>query len=98
VKRIFFASVAAIMVLANTAPNTITKDLLTTLGKNLKAQLQKGGPKEALKFCALNAYKLTKEIQSKYPNAEIKRISLKPRNPLDAPNEEELIILQTLTD
>jgi len=93
-KLLATTAIISTILFANTTPNEITKELLTTLGKNLKTQLQKDGANEALKFCALNAYKITKEIQSKYPNAEIKRISLKPRNPLDAPNEEELIILQ----
>jgi hypothetical protein len=87
--------ITASIAFCNTTPNEISKDLIQTLGKNLKHELKKGGINKALKFCALNAYNITTKIQAKYPNATIKRISLKPRSPLDKPNKEETIILQT---
>ena len=98
-KSLFFSTTLFVSILfASTStynPDKISMDLMKTLGGNLKKHLKANGPVDALKFCALNAYKLTQQIKSKYPNADIKRISLKPRNPLDAPNKEEKIVLKT---
>ena len=76
--------------------NTISKDLLKTLGGNLKKQLKSGGATKALKYCNKNAMKLTQEVSDKYKNATVKRISLKPRNPKNSPNEKEAQILQNM--
>jgi hypothetical protein len=95
-KKLLLSALSMSLLFATTTynPDKISMDLMKTLGGNLKKHLKANGPVDALKFCALNAYKLTQQIKSKYP-ADIKRISLKPRNPLDAPNKEEKIVLKT---
>ena len=77
--------------------NTVSKDLLKTLGGNLKKELKTNGPASALKFCSANAYDLTEKVSKKYgKEVSVKRISLKPRNPSDTPNKEEAVILQSM--
>nr|WP_298991301.1 DUF3365 domain-containing protein [uncultured Polaribacter sp.] len=51
----------------------------TELGKNLMKKIQKEGILEALKFCNINALPIT-DSMSKVLNANIKRVSDKPRN------------------
>jgi len=75
--------------------NVITKDVMQTLGKNLKHQIKTNSFPKALEFCAYNAYLIIGKISQKYPNTTIKRISLKPRNPVDTPNEKERVILES---
>jgi len=86
---------SATLVFATTNANIIIKDYSQTLKQNLKKQLQKNGMEKTIEFCAFNAEKISKKIESKYPNTSIKRISLNPRNQKNTPNEEEKVILQT---
>lgn len=70
--------------------------LIQTLGKNMKTHMEKGGVMDALKFCSDEAYGLTQEINTKLPlGATAKRISLKYRNPANAPKENETKVLET---
>jgi hypothetical protein len=74
-----------------------SKELMKTLGSNLKKHMQKGGPMDALEFCSANAFKLTKKADSKLgDNISIKRISTKYRNPANAPAEDEAKVLNSL--
>ncbi len=77
--------------------NEVSKSLLQTLGGNLKKHLKANGPEDALHFCANNAYDLTKQVSDKYgKKIDVKRISLKPRNPSNAPSKAEKMILEKL--
>ncbi|WP_439131169.1 c-type heme family protein [Polaribacter sp.] len=58
------------------------------LGKNLMGKIQKEGTLAALKFCNVKAYPLT-DSMSVYHNATIKRVSDKPRNPINLANTVE---------
>lgn len=60
----------------------------------LVVQLEEAGFVEALKFCNVNAYPLTDSLSSKF-GAEIKRVSNKPRNPSNAPDELETLLLDS---
>ena len=60
-----------------------------TLGKNLSDAIMAGGTENALSFCNIQAMPLTDSMSRVY-NAEIKRVSDKPRNPNNAANTEEL--------
>jgi len=53
------------------------------LQKNLKAALQEGGPIHAIKYCNINVTPLMDSL-SKFLSYDIKRISLKNRNPKNA--------------
>ena len=59
------------------------------LGKNLMTAIQKEGTIAALKFCNSNASSLTDSMSVLY-NANIKRVSDKPRNKKNNANTEEL--------
>ena len=73
------------------------KYALTTkavLGKNLMGTIQKKGTLEALTFCNERAYPLTDSMAVVH-NADIKRVSDKPRNPNNKANAEELGYINT---
>jgi hypothetical protein len=71
-----------------------SKQLLKTLGSNMKKFMQKKDIKGAIEFCSQNAYRLTEEVNQKLgENISIKRISLKFRNPLNKPTKTEAKIL-----
>ena len=76
--------------------NAVAKDLLKTLGGNLKKELKANGPKAAVDFCSLKAVDLTQSVGKKYKDISVKRISLKPRNPANAPSSDERVILESL--
>lgn len=59
------------------------------LGKNLMGTIQKKGTIEAVTFCNERAYALT-DSMAKVHNANIKRVSDKPRNQNNKANYEEL--------
>ncbi|MCI2228580.1 DUF3365 domain-containing protein [Polaribacter sp. MSW13] len=60
----------------------------TVLGKNLMGKIQKEGTLAALKFCNVKAYPLT-DSMSVVHNANIKRVSDKPRNIKNLANAKE---------
>ncbi len=61
--------------------------------KNMKA----GGPMKALDFCSQEAYTLTQKVNKKLPKGvNIKRISMKYRNPANKPEADEAVILKAL--
>lgn len=67
-----------------------TKSLL---GSNLMSALKNNGELGALEFCNINAQKLTDD-QSKNLNLEIKRVSDRPRNKINAASTEEIQLIQ----
>lgn len=67
-----------------------TKSLL---GSNLMSALKNKGELGALEFCNINAQKLTND-QSKDLNLEIKRVSDRPRNKINAASSEEIQLIQ----
>lgn len=64
------------------------------LGKNLVGTIKKEGTLAALEFCNVRAYPLT-DSMSVLHQAEIKRVSDKPRNQANAANEQELKHIET---
>ena len=77
--------------------NIATKDLLKTLGSNMKKEMKASGPLGALTFCNINAENLIQQVDDKYGKIlSIKRISLKPRNPKNKPSKDEKIILSSM--
>lgn len=59
------------------------------LGKNLMGQIQKNGTEAAMDFCHVKAIPLT-DSMAKVHNANIKRVTDKPRNKDNQANKEEL--------
>ncbi len=71
--------------------------LVRTLGGQMKAHLQESGPAGALDFCAANAQKLTTQVNRDLPEGvRVKRISLRYRDPIDAPTQDEAKVLKAL--
>ncbi|PWK18512.1 c-type heme family protein [Xanthomarina spongicola] len=64
------------------------------LGKNLMGTIQKKGTLAAVEFCNVKAYPLTDSMSVVY-NANIKRVSDKPRNPENQANSKELQHINT---
>lgn len=73
--------------------NSIALSTKKTLGKNLKNALQNGGVENAISFCNTAAMPIVDSL-SKSLGAEIRRVSLKARNPNDLPNDLEKKLLE----
>jgi hypothetical protein len=77
--------------------NEASQKLLKTLGGNLKKHMKAGGPMEAFTFCSGHARELTDEVNAQLPmGVKVKRITLKPRNPLNEAKGDERTILEAL--
>lgn len=74
----------------------IATTLLKTLGKNMKMHLKSEGLEGAAKFCNASAYDLSEGVSKQFPDAEVKRISLKYRNDANKPSKKEAVILESL--
>lgn len=64
------------------------------LGKTLMATIQEKGVVGAVEFCNERAYPLTDSMSTNY-NAQIRRVSDKPRNPNNKANALELAHIET---
>jgi len=74
-----------------------SKLLLKTLGSNMKKNLKAGGPIQALDFCSNEAYNLTEKVNKQLPRGvRVKRVSVKFRNPANAPQADEAKVLKIL--
>ncbi len=73
-----------------------SKLLIQTLGKKMKGKLKKGGAMVALDFCADEAYTITQKVNKRLPKGvTVKRISSKYRSPVNAPQGNELAVLES---
>ncbi|WP_304546252.1 Tll0287-like domain-containing protein [Sulfurimonas microaerophilic] len=76
---------------------TSTKLLLQTLGNNMKMHMKHGGAMEALDFCTQEAQNLTGDVNKKLPEGvSVRRITLKTRNPMNMPTDDEAKVLEDL--
>ena len=72
-----------------------SKMLLKTLGSNMKKNLKSGGALQALDFCSNEAYNLTETVNQRLPRGvRVKRVSIKFRNPANAPQADEAKVLK----
>lgn len=71
----------------------VAKATFKTLSENLQKAMKKGGVPNALEYCNLAAMPLVDSL-SKVHDAEIRRTSLKVRNPKNKPTPQELEQLQ----
>ena len=62
--------------------------LISNLVSHLSAAMAEGGPAAAVEFCSTNALPLTAQVASAR-GVEVKRTSLRYRNPANAPDEHE---------
>jgi len=68
--------------------NKISKELVQTLQKELKAAIKEGGLNEAINVCNLKAVPLTEIVANTTElEVDIKRTTFKYRNKLNAPDE-----------
>ncbi len=74
-------------------PRQVVKSLHQQLGSKLKAALSKGGPPQAIEVCRSEAQSIAKRVGKAY-GVTVKRISDKPRNPSDKPDEMDAAVLQ----
>jgi hypothetical protein len=71
-----------------------TADRLTgALLGELTTAMKEGGPIRAIQYCSENAQNLTNAI-GKEMGVSVRRVTIKPRNPLDAPDEWEREVLE----
>lgn len=79
------------------SPETVGENYAMSAQKALSLQLKKaikkGGPAYAVDFCNVNAMPITDSVSNHF-NAVIKRLSDRPRNPMNKANEEESRIIQ----
>ena len=62
------------------------------LSTALQSVMQSEGPEAAIQYCNVHAIPLIDSLSQAH-QAEIKRTSLRVRNPADAPNQEEITVL-----
>ena len=72
--------------------NRITAITQQVLGSKLKSTINEQGIPQALKYCNLQAYPLIDSLEEKM-DVEVKRASIKTRNPQDSPDRNELKII-----
>ncbi len=73
-----------------------SKQLTQTLEKQMNVKLKKLGTKKSMKFCADEAYRITKKVNKRLPKGvRVKRISSKYRSPANAPSKNELAVLES---
>jgi hypothetical protein len=70
----------------------VSTTLIQKLGGELKAQMIKNGPEAALGFCTVSAQTLTQEV-SVGSHYNVKRVSLRDRNPINRADSKESAIL-----
>ncbi|MFQ5583815.1 MAG: DUF3365 domain-containing protein, partial [Calditrichia bacterium] len=77
--------------------DSLSMKLLSSLKKELTTAISEKGLVEAIRFCNLQALPVTAEIAKTYgKQVDIKRTSLKYRNPKNAPDRVETLALQYL--
>jgi hypothetical protein len=74
---------------AQQTANRLTGELLG----ELTAAMKEGGPIRAIQYCSENAQNLTNMI-GKEMGVSVRRVTIKPRNPLDTPDEWENEVLE----
>lgn len=70
-----------------------SQTLMKSLGGQLMAALQSGGPESALQLCQVVAQPLTASTSEKLPTATVTRTALRFRNPENAPDDRDSEIL-----
>jgi hypothetical protein len=71
----------------------IAKAAFLELSGNLKAAMKEGGPAHAVDFCNVHALELTNRVADSL-GVEIRRASMKNRNPENAPKQYEIAALE----
>lgn len=72
---------------------TAIKQLAGALQAELKAAMQSGGPVAAISACNTRAMPITEKV-SKQQDLHVSRVSLRNRNPANAPNDWQTAVLE----
>jgi len=72
--------------------DSITQEAQTQLLAQLQQAIAANGHAGALNFCKVNALPILKSLETKHA-VTLRRVSSRPRNPLDAPNADEIPLL-----
>jgi hypothetical protein len=72
--------------------DSITQEAQAQLMTQLQQAIAANGHSGALDFCKVNALPILKSLETKHA-VTLRRVSSRPRNPLDAPNAEEIPLL-----
>lgn len=72
------------------------ESLMTSLGGQLKAALEAGGPVDAMRICREAAGPLTSAADASFQEGSVRRTALRVRNPGNAPDELDRKILVKL--
>ncbi len=86
------------IVISEDVKETLQKYALETkgvLGKNLMNAINTQGTEKAIEFCSTKAIVLTDSMGTAF-NATLKRVSDKPRNPLNMANDKETAFINEL--
>ncbi len=76
--------------------DSITQEAQEQLTAQLEQAIAANGPVGALDFCKVNALPILKSLETKHA-VTLRRVSSQPRNPGDAPNPQELPLLDAYT-
>jgi hypothetical protein len=71
----------------------VSTELMGQLASALMTAMQEGGATNAIDVCKLEALRLTESIARQNPGTQVKRTSLKFRNPKNAPDHLEQVAL-----
>lgn len=88
---------------SNIANDTIAKGMnqikiiKDSIGANLERTIKNGGTANALTFCSIEANNIISATAGEF-KGKIKRVSDKPRNPINQANEAELAFIQACKD
>lgn len=72
--------------------DSITQEAQAQLLNQLQQAIAANGHVGSLDFCKVNALPILKSLETKHA-VSLRRVSSRPRNPLDAPNAEEIPLL-----
>jgi hypothetical protein len=75
---------------------SVAKSLMESLGGQLKAALEAGGPVAAIEVCRSVALPLTAAAADSREGVSVRRTTLKPRNPANAPDETDREVLEAM--
>ena len=87
----------SLLTIYETKGREISKATFEVLSKHLQTALQEGGVSEAVKYCNIAAFPLTDSL-SRVHSAQIRRTSLKVRNPENMPTEAEQAVLNQFAE
>ncbi|MBC6367686.1 DUF3365 domain-containing protein [Algoriphagus sp. AK58] len=73
--------------------DSISLEAQSLLISNLQKAISETGVQGAIEFCNLNALPIIRDLEKEY-SIQIRRVSNRYRNPIDAPNQEELPLLE----